>query len=180
MTDIELEMLKYPIGTFQKPDTFSEELKRQWINTLSELPMMLGHAIESLDNTQLQTPYRPGGWTVVQVVHHIADSHMNALVRLKLALTENVPVIKPYEESLWAELPDSKNLPVQVSVELLEGLHQRMVNLLENIRPEDWYRTYFHPGYKKEFSIWEVAGLYAWHSNHHVAQILSLKKKMNW
>ena len=134
----------------------------------------------NLDSHQLETPYREGGWTVQQLVHHIADSHINAYCRFKLALTEENPVIKPYDQDKWAELPDVKNLPTNISITLLFALHARWTNLLENIDRQDWDKTIFHPEHKKQFTLWYLLGSYAWHSRHHVAQVISLRERMNW
>jgi hypothetical protein len=175
-----LEELKYPIGRYQKPEAFTPELKQEWISVLRALPSWMDACIENLDEHQLQVPYREGGWTIQQVVHHVADSHMNAFIRLKLALTEENPTIKPYNEKAWAELPDNKFVPVNISVTLLHALHRRLVAILENISPSDWMRTYYHPDHKRDFPVWEVAALYTWHSRHHTAHIMELRKKMNW
>jgi hypothetical protein len=175
-----LEHLKYPIGKYEKPEGYTPKLIEQWIAILAALPSWLDTCIENLDEHQLHTPYRDDGWTVQQLVHHIADSHMNAYIRLKLALTEDNPIIKPYSESAWAELPDTKVVPVNMSVTLLHALHRRMVTLLQQIPPADWERTYFHPEHNRNFPIWEVAAMYAWHSKHHVAHITRLRERMNW
>ena len=128
---------------------------------------------------QLDTPYRPGGWTVRQVVHHLPDSHMNAYVRFRLALTENEPTIKPYEQQLWAELPDAKTADIEMSLKLFEGLHQRWVLLLRSMKPEDFHRKYIHP--ESGVNVLDnVLQLYAWHGKHHVAHITSLRKRMGW
>lgn len=136
--------------------------------------------IENLDAHQLDTPYRPGGWTMVQTIHHLADSHMNAFVRLKLALTENKPIIKPYIEALWAETPEIDDVPVNVSITLLHALHRRWVALLKALKPEDWQRSYFHPEHQREFPIWEFTAMYAWHSRHHMEQLRRLKEREGW
>jgi hypothetical protein len=175
-----LEDLKYPIGRYQKPETFTPESTEEWIATLRALPSWMDACIENLDASQLQVPYRPGGWNIQQVVHHLADSHMNAYIRLKLALTEDNPTVKPYEESAWAELIDTAMTPVNVSVTLLHALHRRMVTLLQYMQPSDWERTYYHPEHKRNFPIWEVVALYDWHSRHHTAQIQQLRERMNW
>ncbi len=138
------------------------------------------NAILNLDEQQLNIPYRDGGWTVKQVVHHVADSHMNAYVRFKLALTEDNPTIKPYEEALWAELSDTKNLPVNISLTLLHALHARWVELMKNMTEEEWNRTIFHPEQKRKIKLWDMAGTYAWHGKHHAAHITSLRDKNGW
>ena len=150
------------------------------ISAIEALPLWLDVIIENLDEHQLETPYRPGGWTMVQTIHHLADSHMNAFMRLKLALTEEAPVIKPYEEALWAETPEVKAVPVNVSITLLHALHRRWVALLQSLSPEDWSRTYFHPEHGREFPIWEMTALYTWHSRHHMEHLKRLKERMGW
>lgn len=174
-----IEELKYPIGRYQKPESCTEDMKREWIGVLKALPSWMDASIENLDEHQLHTPYREGGWTIQQVVHHIADSHMNAYIRVKLALTEDNPTIKPYDEGEWAKLPDS-SLPVNISVTLLHALHRKLVHLLQNLDAEDWERTYYHPDHKRNFPVWEVVALYAWHSRHHTEHIRQLRERMNW
>jgi hypothetical protein len=175
-----LEILRYPIGRYQKPETYDQQLLEQWIAVIDVLPSWLDICIENLDATQLHTPYRPGGWTINQVIHHIADSHMNAYIRLKLALTEDNPTVKPYKEALWAELPDSELTPVNISVTLLHALHKRCTVLMRNMKPEEWERTYFHPEHQRNVPLWEMIALYAWHSRHHTEQIRQLRQRMNW
>ena len=171
--------LRYPIGKYE-PQPFSAELKEQWLNDIKFLPQVLENAILNLDEAQLQTPYRDGGWTVHQLVHHIADSHMNAYIRFKLGLTEDNPTIKTYEEKLWAELDDVKKLPVNISLTLLHALHARWYEAIKNLSDEQWNRTVFHPDQKKNLTIWHFLGLYAWHGKHHVAHITNLREKMKW
>ncbi len=162
---------RYPIGKFE-PQPFSKEQLQKWIDDIKFLPQSLENAILNLDDEQLQTPYRDGGWTVQQVVHHVADSHMNAYIRFKLALTENNPVVKPYDEKLWAELPDVNAVPVNVSITLLYALHTRWYSLLLNIKDDEWEtKTVFHPEHNKEMSLWYLLGMYAWHGKHHVGHI---------
>jgi hypothetical protein len=175
-----IEQLKYPIGPYVKPDTYNPQLLKEWIAILQAMPLWMDVCIENLDEHQLLTPYRDGGWTIQQVVHHVADSHMNAYVRIKLALTEDNPTIKPYKEALWAELEDSKVVPVNVSVTLIHAMHRRMVALLQHLPPQDWERTYYHPEHKRDFPLWEVVAMYAWHSKHHTAHIRGLRQRMNW
>lgn len=178
------DQLRYPIGKesdqkeYEKP--FDQQLKSQLINDLRILPESLEFAIQNLDEQQLQTPYRAGGWTVHQLVHHIADSHINAYVRFKLGLTENNPTIKPYEQDDWANLSDSKNLPVNISITLLHALHKRWCELLDNLTETEWQRTIFHPERKVELSLWDLLKSYAWHSRHHTAHILQLRERMGW
>lgn len=170
---------RYPIGEYES-QPFSEDLQQQWISDIRFLPNHIENAVLNLDANQLATPYREGGWTVQQLVHHVADSHINAYCRFKLALTEENPIIKPYDQDKWAEMPDVKNLPVNLSVTLLFALHARWTNLLENFTSEDWNKCIFHPEHKKEFTLWYLLGSYAWHSRHHVAQVISLRERMNW
>ena len=175
-----MEHLQYPIGRYRKPDACTPEQIQEWIKTLQVLPSWMDACIENLDEKQLQVPYREGGWTIQQVVHHVADSHMNAYIRLKLALTEDNPIIKPYDEKAWAELIDTKLVPVNVSVTLLHSMHRRMVAVLQNMKPGDWDRTYFHPEHKRSFPVWEMVALYAWHSRHHTEHIKQLRERMKW
>jgi len=177
MTD--LFELQYPIGKYERPE-FSKENLQNHIGILRALPIWMDAAIENLDEYQLNTPYRPGGWTVQQVIHHVADSHMNAYVRLKLALTEEHPAIVPYNENLWAELPDVTLVPVNMSTTLLHALHRRMVATMEQLTPEQWERTYYHPQQCRYVPLWEMAALYAWHSAHHTEHVRQLRIRMNW
>ena len=170
---------RYPIGKYE-PQPFSEKQKQEWINDVRFLPLALENAILNLDEAQLNTPYRDGGWTVKQLVHHVADSHLNAYCRFKLGLTEDNPTIKPYEEALWAELKDTQNLPVNISITLLHAVHLRLHEILINITDEQFNRTVFHPEHKKELTLWFLLGMYAWHSKHHTAHVTSLRERMNW
>src|SRR4051794_14393590 len=170
---------RYPIGKYE-PQPYSQLLKDKRLLDLQLLPSDLENAVHNLDEAQLHTPYREGGWTVHQLVHHIADSHMNAYIRFKLGLTEENPGIKPYEEKLWAELDDVKTLPINISITLLFALHERWYAAVKNLSEEDWQRTVFHPEHKKEMSLWFLLGLYAWHGRHHVHHILSLRERMQW
>jgi hypothetical protein len=177
---MDLEQLKYPIGKFTAPANISATQLRNYIDDIRYLPAQLELAVQNLDSNQLETPYRPGGWTVIQVVHHVADSHMNAVIRVKLALTESNPVIKPYEESLWAELPDVKNTPINISLTLLHALHTRWINVLDHLTEEQWERTFTHPATQKVSTLKVATGMYAWHSKHHLAHIENLKERNNW
>ena len=174
-----MEDLRYPIGKYL-PQPFSAEQLSKWIIDIKYLPNHLENAVLNLDEHQLQTPYRPEGWTVHQLVHHVADSHMNAYIRFKLGLTEINPVIKPYEEAEWAKLNDTKSLPINISLTLLFALHTRWVAVLENIKEEEWNRTVFHPEQNKEITLWHLLGMYAWHGLHHTAHITALRQRMNW
>lgn len=175
-----LEQLKYPIGRFQRPESYTAESLNDWMNILEALPQWLDICIENLDEQQLHVPYREGGWNTQQVIHHVADSHMNAYVRLKLALTEDNPQIKPYEEALWAELPDTQLVPVNISLTLIHALHRRWTVLLRQLQPEQWERTYYHPEHTRNVPVWEMTALYAWHSRHHMEHIRGLRERMNW
>ena len=175
-----MEDLKYPIGKYIV-QPFSEKLWKQWLNDIKFLPQHLETAILDLDEAQLQIPYREGGWTVHQLVHHVADSHMNAYIRFKLGLTEDNPAIKPYNEKLWAEFSDVQKLPINISLTLLHALHLRWYETLKYVTDEQWNnRTVFHPEHKKTMRLWFLLGLYAWHGKHHVAHITSLREKMGW
>ncbi len=174
------EQYAYPIGKFQPMERYEPEMQTEWIAALEALPSWLDAVIENLDAAQLDTSYREGGWTVNQVIHHLADSHMNAYVRLKLTLTEESPVVKPYDEKLWAELSEIENVPVNISITLLHALHRRWVQTLRNMTDADWERNYFHPEHERYVPIWEMTDLYAWHGRHHMEQIRSLRQRMNW
>ena len=169
------ESLRYPIGRYQPPEKISPEQRAEWINTIEALPDKLKQAVSDLTNTQLDTPYRPGGWTVRQVVHHLPDSHLNSYIRFRLALTENTPTIKPYEEAKWAELPDAKTGPVGPSLLILEGLHQRWTALLRTLDDDAFARTLRHPEWGEIRLDWTL-GLYAWHCGHHLAHITRLSR----
>jgi uncharacterized damage-inducible protein DinB len=171
---------RYPIGKYE-PQPFSVELKSQWINDIRFLPNDMEIAIQNLDEFQLDTPYREGGWTLRQVVHHVADSHMNAYIRFKLALTEDTPTIKPYREAEWAMLPDTFKVPVNVSLTLLHALHRRWTAINENISEEQFAnKRVFHPEQGKQMTLWHLLGMYVWHGKHHLAHINRLKEQENW
>ncbi len=171
--------LRYPVGRFQWPEKINEEDRRRCLREVEEAPAKLREAVQSLSDAQLETPYRDGGWTVRQVAHHLADSHMNAYVRFKLALTEDEPTIKPYDQELWAKLPDAKTAPIEPSLMLLESLHQRWVTLLKSVSAADFKRKLKHPEWGT-ISLEQVLAQYAWHGRHHVAHITSLRKRMGW
>jgi hypothetical protein len=173
------EDLRYPIGSY-KPQEFSEELRDQWLADIKFLPQLVESAVSNLDEFQLQTLYREGGWTVHQLVHHIADSHMNAYCRFKLGYTEEMPTIRPYEEKLWATTADVQHLPINISITLLHALHARWHEFLNHFSPADWQRTVYHPEQKKEFTLWVLLGMYAWHGRHHTAHITGLRERMGW
>ena len=170
---------RYPIGSYQ-PKDFSDLQKKEWINDIRQLPGLLENTLVNLDAHQLDTPYRDGGWKVKQLVHHIADSHINAYMRLKLGLTEENPTIKPYDEKLWSELPDVTDVPVNISVTLIHALHRRWVSTLRHLKTEEWGRTYFHPERKQSVPLWEMTAMYAWHSEHHFEHICRLRERMGW
>lgn len=171
---------RYPIGVYE-PQPFSIEKKVEWLADIKFLPLELENAVLNLDEAQLHTPYRDGGWTVHQLVHHVADSHMNGYTRFKLALTEDNPAIKTYEETLWAEMNDVKKLPINISLTLLHALHARWYESLKYVLDEDWNnRTLFHPAYKKTLRLWFMLGQYAWHGKHHTAHITTLRKLKGW
>jgi len=174
-----LELLKYPIGKYVG-QPFSDSQLQEWLLDIRDLPVQLEYAIVNLDEAQLDTPYREGGWTVKQLVHHVADSHMNAYIRFKVGLTEDNPTIKPYEEAAWAEMIDSKNIPINVSITLLHALHRRWYEILRHVSAEEWNRTVFHPQHQKEMTLWYLLGLYAWHSKHHVAHVTRLRDRKGW
>ncbi len=177
---MDIEKLKYPVGKFEKPATITKNMIDKWICEISAFPKNLLIEVKDLTDEQLDTQYRPGGWTIRQVVHHCADSHMNSLIRLKLTLTEDRPTIKPYYEDLWAELPDSKNLPIQPSLNMLEGIHERWTILLTHLTESQLERTFIHPEHGKTFRINENIGLYAWHCKHHLGHITETKKRHHW
>src|SRR5450432_4032455 len=172
--------LRFPIGKRVPPTSFTPELRASNLKILDATPAKLRQAVAGLTPAQLDTPYRPGGWTVRQLVHHVADSHMNAYVRLKLALTEDAPLIKPYLEAKWAELHDSKTLPVDVSSNLLDSLHQRWVDVLRSMKPAEFARTMRHPEWTEPMSLDDGLALYAWHGKHHVAHITELRRREGW
>ena len=177
-TEAQTVDLRYPIGKLQRVSTLTPEERRIAIEHIAQAPGLLSAAVAGLTQTQLDTPYREGGWTVRQLVHHVADSHLNAYVRFKLALTENEPTIKPYEQQLWADLPDSAG-PVEVSIALLTALHQRWVPLLRSMKPADFARSFRHP----ELGLVTLDGnvaIYSWHGRHHTAHVTALRARKGW
>jgi DinB superfamily len=175
-----MEDTRYPIGRFVFPGKARPQLRERWIGEIAAAPGALRAAVAGLIPVQLDTPYRDGGWTVRQVVHHVPDSHINAYTRVKLALTESVPVIKPYDEARWAELPDVAATPIETSLTLLECLHRRWVLLLRSLGPSDMSREVRHPEHNRIMNVDELVALYAWHGLHHVAHITSLRSRMGW
>ncbi len=167
----ELHKLKYPIGPYRKPALISDQLTEQWIDTIAEFPTTMHDLTSNLTAEQLNFIYRPDGWKVKQVVHHCADSHMNFLIRIKLALTEDTPTIRPYFEDRWALLSDALDDDLSNTLNLLKYLHAKIVGLLRSLSAEQLQRSFIHPDSGKEFSMAEVIGHYAWHSNHHIAHV---------
>jgi uncharacterized damage-inducible protein DinB len=180
MTEQELELLKYPVGKFVKPVHLTPEDHAKHIASIKRLPADLTAAVAGLSDAQLDTPYRPGGWSLRQVVHHLADSHINSFVRFKLALTEESPTIKPYLEGRWATTPDASSMPLQPGIELLSGLHARWVVLLQSLGEPEYKRTFYHPERKITITLGETLALYAWHCTHHLAHITTLRKLKGW
>ena len=173
-----MDTLKYPVGTFRKPDKITAEIRSKWIQTIKDFPGEIRQLTQSLSKNQLQLKYRPGGWTICQVVHHCADSHLNSYTRFKLALTEDEPTIRPYFEDRWAELPDAKDTDITASLQIIEGLHKRWAVFLQNLTEADFKRTFYHPEAEKTYDLNETTGLYAWHCRHHLAHIkLALNPK---
>lgn len=172
--------LRFPIGHFEHEGPISAEQRLNWISDIAHLPTVLAAALDGLNAEQLDTPYRPEGWTVRQVTHHIADSHLNSFTRFKLALTEAQPAIKPYAEERWALLADTIQAPVEQSLTLIAALHERWVYLLHTLSDDEYARTYFHPESLQVFRLDFVLGTYSWHGRHHVAHITSLRERMGW
>ena len=172
--------LRYPVGEFALTGEVTPARLEGWIAEVAEAPAKLRAAVHGLSNEQFDTPYRPEGWTVRQVVHHIPDSHLNAYVRFKLALTEDNPTIKPYAEDRWANLPDTKGAPIGVSLMLLESVTRRWVVLLKGLTPEQWDRTYVHPDKPGSQRLDHILAMYAWHGKHHITQITALRDRMAW
>lgn len=178
---VDLETLQYPLGRFDWTlERSSPPQREQWLHTIADTPNQLRRAVFGLTDLQLDTPYRPDGWTVRQVVHHYADDHMNSYVRFKLALTEDAPTIKPYSEPLWGDLPDARLGPIEPSLALLAALHQRWVVAWNALDEGDWNRVFYHPRRESAIRLELLAKLYDWHGRHHVAQIVSLRQRNGW
>jgi DinB family protein len=178
-TTSSIQDLRYPIGKYEPPQQITAADRAEWLRELEELPANLKRAVGGLDDLQLDTPYRPGGWTVRQVVHHLPDSHLNSYSRFRLALTEDAPVIKTYDETAWAELVDAKTAPIEISLSFLTALHARWMILLRSLSEADLKRIIRHPEWGEINLDW-MLGLYAWHSRHHVAHIKSLRERELW
>jgi len=174
-----LEQLKYPIGKAKIPEVITEIDIQKWIKILDSFPIKMRLITQNLTEEQLDTPYRPDGWTIRQVVHHVVDSHFNSYIRFKWALTEEKPVIKAYREELWAELHDY-NAPIELSLKALESLHAKLVYLIQGLSQKDLKRTFIHPESQKEVSLKKNIGIYAWHSQHHYAHIENLLQRKGW
>src|SRR5260221_7051041 len=170
---------RYPVGKLEIPTSITDDLRRQWIGNIEALPRKMRESVRGLNDQQLDTPYREGGWTVRQVVHHVPDSHMNAYIRLKPALTEDTPTIRPYDETEWAKLVDTRETPIEVSLSLLENVHLRWVILLKALQPADFARKLVHPDHGARNLDW-LCALYSWHSRHHVGHITSLRQQKGW
>lgn len=175
-----MEDLKYPIGKFIKPDTITKAHEKEWIQILEHFPARLESLVGGLDDLQLDTPYREGGWTVRQVVHHCSDSHHNSYIRFKWALTEDKPVIKAYDEKQWAELFDTKSSPIAPSIAHLKAVHAKLVHLLKGLTEEQLDRSFVHPADNKEVVLRENMGIYAWHASHHYTHIERLMIRKGW
>jgi hypothetical protein len=172
--------LRYPIGHFVPPEVFNTTTNTAFRKNLAEFPLQMQREVAHLTAGQLDTAYRPEGWTVRQVIHHCADSHMNAFMRFKLALTEDKPVIKPYLEALWAELPDTRSMPIEPSLAIITALHARWTVLLDSLDEAAWHRQYIHPDHDAPVVLYKNVAMYAWHGAHHLAQITGLKQRNNW
>jgi len=177
---MELERLKYPVGKFKSPEIITEELRVEYIKNIEDLPDIVEKIVAPLSAQQLNTPYRPEGWTVRQVVHHMADSHINSYVRFRWTLTEDEPMIKPYNEKPWAELPDAKDGDVELSLSLLKSLHARWVVLLRAMSQNDYQKKLGHPDWTSKLSLNKMVALYSWHCLHHTAHITELIRREGW
>jgi uncharacterized damage-inducible protein DinB len=179
MTELRTDPDRYPIGKFKLVAAYNSHEITDFIARIEALPEKLANAVAGLNDTQLDTPYREGGWTIRQLIHHVADSHMNAFIRIKWTLTEDSPVIKAYDEKRWAETPET-NLPIAISINLLHALHVKFVALAKRIPQKDLSRYFIHPDTKKEVSLGQLLGMYAWHGDHHLAHVTALKAKRGW
>ncbi|MBS9461604.1 putative metal-dependent hydrolase [Flagellimonas sp. 389] len=175
-----LEKLRYPIGTYEVPEKITENHLKEWIAILENLPKRLHDMVIPLTPQQLETPYRPDGWTVRQLIHHISDSHHHSYIRFKWALTEDTPVIKPYFEKEWSKLFDAKTAPIQMSLDHLKAVHAKLVYLLKGLSSEQLQRKFIHPVGDEETTLLENVGRYAWHGSHHFAHIKNLIEREGW
>jgi hypothetical protein len=180
MKQPDFQKLRYPIGEYSPKDNITPEDIKWYINTIELFPAKIKQVVKGLNDEQLDAQYRDDGWTVRQVIHHVVDSHINSYTRFKLVLTEDNPTIRPYDEALWAELPEAKTGSVELSIPLLETLHKRWVVMLKNITAEQFERKLYHPGTKMEMTTASLLHLYAWHCDHHLAHITNLKKLKGW
>lgn len=174
--DETLEKLRYPVGQFQVPEKIGRDQIEEWIGVIAAFPARLYREVKDLSDEELGFRYRPGGWTIRQIVHHCADSHMNCFIRFKLALTEGTPTVKPYSEQLWAELPDAAELSPAASLQILDGLHGRWTALLKSLGDPEWGKEFFHPETGKKTSLEVCLGFYAWHCRHHLAHVVLAKQ----
>ncbi len=174
-----MDDLRYPVGRYAPPEPITAADRARWVHQIADLPGALQAAVAGLTDAQLDTPYRPGGWTVRQTVHHVGDSHLNALIRFKLALTEDTPTIRPYAEARWAELADYA-LPVEVSLTFISALHARWAHLLRNLDEDAFARAFYHPGADQTMTLAWALGMYAWHGQHHVAHVTRLREREGW
>jgi len=180
ITDAELERLRFPIGRFEIPETpLDPEERARMIDVVAAIPAAVRAAVAGLDEARLDTPYRPGGWTVRQVVHHLPDSHVNSYVRFKLAITEDDPTIRTYDEAAWGEQQDARTAPIEVSLALLDALHERWTAWLRTLSEDEWRRPLQHPEVG-EMNLDQLLALYAWHGPHHVSHITGLRQRMGW
>lgn len=175
--DNTLEKLRYPIGKYQKPEMIGRDQIEEWIKVIAAFPGRLGQETGALSDSEQERRYRPDGWTIRQVVHHCADSHMNSFIRFKLAMTEETPTVKPYHEGLWAQLPDAANLPLLASLRVLEGLHERWAFLMKSMDVQDWEKEFFHPETRAKTSLKACLSLYAWHCEHHLAHVVLARQR---
>jgi uncharacterized damage-inducible protein DinB len=180
LSESEMEALRYPVGRYVKPETVSAEALASYVETIAAFPAKMRAATQGLSDEQLDTRYRPEGWTLRQVVNHCADSHINSFVRFKLTLTEELPTIKPYREELWAELADSKSYPIEGSLQILEQVHARWVAVLRSMTPAQWQRGFIHPEKNRRLNLDEAAALYAWHCDHHLGHITQTVMRHGW
>lgn len=176
----DIEKLKYPIGKLSIPEDIPASLREAHINAITSMPNQLNNATQGLTENQLNTAYRPNGWSVRQLVHHLADSHMNAFTRFKLGMTEEEPTIKPYDQDSWCNMSDAQDLDPQLSLDIISGVHGRWVKLLNDMTDDDYNRKIYHPEMKKKISLGQLLCVYGWHSNHHLAHITGVRDRNNW